>query len=86
MAKKKEELEEILEEVTEPEVIEDDTVTIRLSRERDNAEDVVVWVNDRRFLIKRGVSVDVPKCVAEVLQHKEEMLEQRYEYESAHQR
>lgn len=86
MAKKKEELEEILEEVTEPEVIEDDTVTIRLPRERDNAEDKVVWVNDRRFLIKRGVSVDVPKCVAEVLQHQEEMLEQRYEYESAHQR
>ena len=86
MAKKKEELDEILEEVTEPEVIEDDTVTIRLPRERDNAEDKVVWVNDRRFLIKRGVSVDVPKCVAEVLQHQEEMLEQRYEYESAHQR
>ena len=86
MAKKKEELEEILEEVNEPEVIEDDTVTIRLPRERDNAEDMVVWVNDRRFLIKRGVSVDVPKCVAEVLQHQEEMLEQRYEYESAHQR
>jgi len=86
MAKKKEELDEILEEVTEPEVIEDDTVTIRLPRERDNAEDKVVWANDRRFLIKRGVSVDVPKCVAEVLQHQEEMLEQRYEYESAHQR
>jgi len=85
MAKKKEELEEIIEEV-EPEIIEDDTVTIRLPRERDNAEDVVVWVNDRRFLIKRGVSVDVPKCVAEVLQHQEEMLEQRYEFESAHQR
>ena len=86
MAKKKEELEEILEEVNEPEVIEDDTVTIRLPRERDNAEDMVVWVNDRRFLIKRGVSVDVPKCVAEVLEHQEEMMEQRYEYESAHQR
>ena len=86
MAKKKEELEEMIEEAMEPEVIEDDTVTIRLPRERDNAEDVVVWVNDRRFLIKRGVSVDVPKCVAEVLEHREKMLEQRYEFESAHQR
>ena len=86
MAKKKEELEEMIEEAMEPEVVEDDTVTIRLPRERDNVEDVVVWVNDRRFLIKRGVSVDVPKCVAEVLQHQEEMMEQRYEYESAHQR
>ena len=76
----------MIEEAMEPEVIEDDTVTIRLPRERDNAEDVVVWVNDRRFLIKRGVSVDVPKCVAEVLEHREKMLEQRYEYESAHQR
>ena len=85
MAKKKEDL-EILGEVTDLDYIVDDTVTIRLPRERDNAEDKVVWVNDRRFLIKRGVSVDVPRCVAEVLQHQEEMLEQRYEYESAHQR
>ena len=89
MAKKKEEIiEEAVKDeiIEEPEVIEDDTVTIRLPRERDNAEDMVVWVNDRRFLIKRGVSVDVPRCVAEVLEHQEEMMEQRYEYESAHQR
>lgn len=61
---------------------EEKTVTIRIPIERDNKEDKVVWVNDRRFLIKRGVYVDVPAAVAEILDHEEEMLQQRYEYES----
>lgn len=61
---------------------EEKTVTIRIPIERDNKEDKVVWVNDRRFLIKRGVYVEVPAAVAEILDHEEEMLQQRYEYES----
>lgn len=61
---------------------EEKTVTIRIPIERDNKEDKVVWVNGRRFLIKRGIYVDVPAAVAEILDHEEEMLQQRYEYES----
>lgn len=62
------------------------TVRIRLPIERDNKEDKVVWVNDRRFLIKRGVPVDVPESVAEILENEEKMLSVRYEYESKMQR
>lgn len=62
------------------------TVCIRLPIERDNKEDKVVWVNDRRFLIKRGVPVDVPESVAEILENEEKMLSVRYEYESKMQR
>ena len=61
-------------------------VRIRLPIERDNNEDKVVWVNDRRFLIKRGVPVDVPESVAEILENEEKMLSVRYEYESKMQR
>ena len=35
-----------------------------------------VWVNDRSWIIKRGVEVEVPECVAEVLRHQEEALEE----------
>ena len=62
------------------------TVCIRLPIERDNKEDKVVWVNDRRFLIKRGVPVNVPESVAEILENEEKMLSVRYEYESKMQR
>lgn len=51
------------------------TVKIRIPKTRKDQEDVFVSVNDRTFLIARGVEVEVPECVAEVLQHQEEMLE-----------
>lgn len=50
-----------------------DTVTIRLPIERDKKDDVFVSVNNRTWQIKRGVTVEVPACVAEVLRHSEEM-------------
>lgn len=52
------------------------TVKIRIPRTKGNQEDVPVWVNNRSWLIKRGVEVEVPECVAEVLRHQEEMLEE----------
>ena len=51
------------------------TVKIKLPRERRDQEDVFVGVNERSWLIKRGVEVEVPACVAEVLMHRENMLE-----------
>ena len=51
------------------------TVKIKLPRERREQEDVFVGVNQRTWLIKRGVEVEVPACVAEVLMHRENMLE-----------
>ena len=45
-----------------------------------------VWVNNRSWLIKRGVEVEVPECVAEVLRHQEEMLEEIMLFEEAAQK
>lgn len=61
---------------------EEKTVVIKIPIERDNKGDKVVWVNDRRFLIKRGIPVEVPVEVAEILDHEEDMLQQRYEFEN----
>ena len=51
-------------------------VKIRIPRTKADQEDVFVSVNLRTWLIKRGVEVEVPECVAEVLRHQEEMLEE----------
>lgn len=50
-------------------------VKIKIPRTKTDQEDVFVSVNMETFLIKRGVEVEVPDYVAEVLQHQEEMLE-----------
>lgn len=82
--KKKETVEEAVEAV---EATEETTVTkvdatpgekmvkIKIPREKTNQEDVFVSVNMRTWLIKRGVWVEVPECVSEVLEHQEEMFE-----------
>lgn len=50
-------------------------VKIRIPRIKADQEDVFVSVNNRTWLIKRGVEVAVPECVAEVIRHQEEALE-----------
>lgn len=50
-------------------------VKIRIPRTKADQEDVFVSVNMETFLIKRGVEVEVPDYVHEVLLHQEEMLE-----------
>ena len=50
-------------------------VKIRIPRTKADQEDVFVSVNMETYLIKRGVEVEVPDYVAEVLRHQEEMLE-----------
>jgi hypothetical protein len=42
-------------------------------------EDVYVAVNGRRFQIKRGVEVMIPRCVKEVLDNSERMKRERDE-------
>lgn len=59
------------------------TVVIRLPRERKDQEDKIVWVNSHRYIIKRGVDVEVPVSVKKVLEHEERMLEKAMEYEDA---
>ena len=50
-------------------------VKIRIPRVKANQEDVFVSVNERTWIVKRGVEVEVPECVAEVIRHQEDMLE-----------
>ena len=50
-------------------------VTIRLPKIKGETDDVFVSVNNYTCVIKRGVEVEVPVFVKEVLDHQEEMLE-----------
>lgn len=59
-------------------------VKVRIPRTKKDQEDVFVSVNLSTYIIKRGVEVEVPDFVAEVLRHQEEMLEQIMEFESEH--
>ena len=59
------------------------TVKIKIPKTRENSDDVYVAVNGKSFLIKRGVSVEVPEYVAEVLEHSEEMQAESMEYEDS---
>ena len=58
------------------------TVKVRLPKINADQEDVFVSVNDYTCIVKRGVEVEVPVFVAEVLQHREELLERIMELES----
>lgn len=62
---------------------EEKMVKIRLPITREEKAAVPVWVNDKSWLIQRGVEVEVPECVAEVLRHSEEMQEACIAYEEA---
>lgn len=58
------------------------TVKIKLPLTRTEKNDVYVSLNGTGYLIKRGEEVEVPAGVAEILQHKEEMLAIAMEYEA----
>ncbi len=58
-------------------------VKVRIPRTSKSQEDVFVSVNMKTYLIKRGVEVEVPESVAEVLRHQEEALEAIMEYENS---
>ena len=60
-------------------------VTIKLPRNRRDEDDMFVSVNERTWLIKRGVEVEVPECVAEVIRNSELMQEEAYEFTKASQ-
>ena len=58
-------------------------VKVRIPRTKKDQEDVFVSVNMETFLIKRGMEVEVPDYVAEVLRHQEEVLEEIMQFEDA---
>lgn len=57
-------------------------IKIPLVRGESNA-DVYVSVNDRSWLIKRGVEVEVPECVKEQLEHEERQLRAAYDFQDS---
>ena len=57
-------------------------VKIKLPLTRTEKEDKWCAVNGRPFLIKRGVEVEVPDYIAEVLRNEEEMLSIGMAYEA----
>ena len=56
-------------------------VKIKLPKTRELCSDVFVSVNNYTCLIKRGVEVEVPYFVKEVLDHSEEMKDKRLAFE-----
>lgn len=78
MATKKDEA--TVEEKAAP-TVEEERVTIRLPLSREERDDVYVGLNGKGYLIKRGVNVDVPAGVAEILRRREEMLETALAFE-----
>ena len=60
-----------------------DTVKIKIPLTKTEKDDVFVGVNGKTYLIKRGVEVEVPRAVAEILAHKERMLETAIEFEAS---
>lgn len=55
--------------------VKEKMVKIRLPKTKADEDDERVWVNHRSWQIKRGVEVEVPECVAEVLRNREMALE-----------
>lgn len=58
-------------------------VKVKIPRTSPKQEDVFVSVNNYTCIVKRGVEVEVPDFVAEVLKHQEEMAETIMLFEEA---
>lgn len=82
MATKKENEEATKEAVSENVPTSETTVRIKIPRTRKDEDDVFVSVNERTWLIKRGVEVEVPMCVAKVLERQEDAIEYMMDFES----
>lgn len=58
-------------------------VKIKLPITRSEKDDVIVVLNGKSYLIKRGCEVEVPYGVAKILERKEKMLQIALAYEEA---
>lgn len=66
---------------TEVKEVKEKLVKFRIPKTKENQDDVFVSVNDRTWLIKRGVEVEMPECVYEVLMHQQRMEEAALAYQ-----
>lgn len=58
-------------------------VKFRLPRIKGESDTVFVSINNRNWLIKRGVEVEAPECVYKVIMEQEEAIEKAYETKEA---
>ena len=58
-------------------------VTIKLPRIKGESDTVFVSINERNWLIKRGVAVDVPECVAKLIDQQDAAIEEAYQRKEA---
>lgn len=65
------------------EVKTEKTVKIKLPRIKGESDTVYVSINNRNWLIKRGVEVEVPECVKELIDQQEEAIEEAYKRREA---
>lgn len=56
------------------------TVKIKIPRTKKGEGDVTVGVNGMMYRIQRGVEVEVPKVVADILAQSEAVKEKAYSY------
>lgn len=63
--------------------VKEKMVKVKIPKDRNikNQPDEIVYVNDRNWQIQRGVEVEVPECVAEVLRNRERALDRIDAYE-----
>lgn len=57
------------------------TAKIKLPLSKYEKDDVYVAINGKSYLIKRGIEVQVPAAVVEVLENRERMLRMAYDFE-----
>lgn len=60
-------------EETKPEETKPKMVKVLLRKDRDHQDDVTVGINGHMYRIKRGVEVEVPEGVKEILDNTERM-------------
>lgn len=66
-----------------PVEVKEKLIKFTIQKTRELQDDVFVSVNDRTWQIQRGVEVEVPECVLEVLRHQQEMENIALAYEEA---
>lgn len=59
------------------------TKKVLIPKDRINKADVMVSINEQNWLIKRGVEVEVPLEVAEVLEQQQDALDRVDAYNAA---
>lgn len=58
------------------------TVKIKIPRTSKEQGDVFVSVNERTWLIKRGVEVEVPECVKEVIDNSSDAENEAFDFDA----